>query len=81
MSWNFEKVAGPFSLLTEGPAWDGEAVLFTDIPSSRILRFDPRSGACAVWRTGTDEANGLMFDREGGLYGCEGGSSGRRIVR
>ncbi len=80
MSWNFEQVAGPFSPLTEGPAWDGETVFFTDIPNSRILRFDPQSGDCAVWRTGTNEANGLLFDRGGRLYGCEGGPGGRRIV-
>jgi gluconolactonase len=78
MTWNFELVAGPFSF-TEGPAWDGEAVLFTDIPTSRIMRYDPEMGSCAVFRTGTNEANGLMFDKEGQLYACEGG--GRRMVR
>ena len=69
MSWNFAQVAGPFSF-TEGPAWNGEAVFFTDIPKSRILRCDPETGACAEWRTATNEANGLIFDRSGKLYGC-----------
>ena len=78
MSWNFEKVAGPFDF-TEGPAWDGEALLFTDIPKSRIMRYHPDSGACEVFRTGTKGANGLIFDREGRLYACEG--DGRRVVR
>ena len=78
MHWDFEKVAGPFSF-TEGPAWDGEAVLFTDIPNSRIMRYKPYCGECTVYRTGTNGANGLMFDKAGRLYGCEG--SGRRIVR
>jgi hypothetical protein len=32
MSWDFELVAGPFGF-TEGPAWDGAAVLFTDMPN------------------------------------------------
>ena len=41
MSWTFEKVAGPFGF-TEGPAWDGECLLFTDIPNNRIMRYDPR---------------------------------------
>ena len=42
MAWDFESVAGPFNpRLTEGPAWDGEALLFTHIPASRILRYDP----------------------------------------
>ena len=78
MSWDFELVAGPFSF-TEGPAWDGEVVLFTDIPNSHIMRYDPGSGECTEFRTGTNEANGLMFDKEGQLYACEGG--GRRMVR
>ena len=79
MSWDFERIAGPFSDLTEGPAWDGEALLFTDIPNSRIMRYDPGSGGCEVFRSGTNGANGLMFGRDGGLYACEG--DGRRMVR
>ena len=78
MHWDFEKVTDPFSF-TEGPAWDGEAVLFTDIPNSRIMRYKPDCGECTVYRTRTNGANGLMFDKTGRLYGCEG--SGRRIVR
>ena len=72
MPWNFEQVAGPFDF-TEGPAWDGEALFFTDIPNSRILRYDPQNGETSVYRTGTNEANGLMFDKDGQLYACEGG--------
>ena len=78
MSWDFELVAGPFDF-TEGPAWDGEVVLFTDIPNNCIMRYDPSSGECTEFRTGTNEANGLMFDKAGHLYACEGG--GRRMVR
>jgi gluconolactonase len=80
MNWNFEQVAGPFSF-TEGPAWDGQGLLFTDIPNNRIMRYDPRSSQCTQYRTNTNEANGLMFDREGRLYACEGGPGGRRLVR
>ena len=61
MSWNFETIAGPFTL-TEGPAWDGDGLLFTDIDASRIMRFDPASGECSVYRDQTNRANGLMFD-------------------
>lgn len=77
MSWQFERVAGPFAF-TEGPAWDGAGVLFTDIPNSRIMRYDPSSGETAEARTGTQQANGLMFDQSGLLFACEGG--GRRIA-
>jgi gluconolactonase len=78
MSWTFEVVVEPIGL-TEGPAWDGRGLLFTNIPNSRVMRFEPVTCALAVERTGTNEANGLAFDRAGRLYGCEGG--GRRIVR
>jgi sugar lactone lactonase YvrE len=47
MGWEFEMVAGPFNpRLTEGPAWDGKALLFTHIPASRIYRYDPATGEC-----------------------------------
>ena len=36
MSWDFERIAGPFSF-TEGPAWDGTGLVFTDIYKNRIL--------------------------------------------
>lgn len=78
MTWNLERVAGPFSL-TEGPAWDGEAVLFTDIPNNRIMRFHASSGECAEYQKETNQANGLMFDNDGRLYACE--ETARRVVR
>ena len=74
MSWQFERVAGPFAF-TEGPAWDGDVLLFTDIPNSRILRFDPATGESSVYREGTNEANGLIFDASGRLHACEGGAT------
>jgi gluconolactonase len=78
VSWSFERLAGPFSL-TEGPAWDGTGVLFTDIRNNRIMRFDEATNRIDTVRTGTNGCNGLMYDAEGRLYGCEG--DGRRVVR
>ncbi|MBT98744.1 MAG: gluconolactonase [Dehalococcoidia bacterium] len=78
MDWDFELVAGPYGGTSEGPAWDGKAMLFTDIPNSRIMRSDPESGDCTEYRTGTQGTNGLMFDAEGRLYGCSG--QGRTIM-
>src|SRR5262249_29245727 len=78
MSWRFEPVGGPVGF-AEGPAWDGSGLLFTDIANSRVMRHDPVTGETAVYREGTNEANGLMLDPEGRLYACEGG--GRRVVR
>ena len=79
MDWNFELVAGPYGGTTEGPVWDGEALLFTHIPANRILRYDPKSGETTEYFTGTRRTNGLCFDSQGNLYGCQAG--GRRIVR
>jgi gluconolactonase len=78
MAWEFEVLAEPMGL-TEGPVWDGSGLLFTNIPNSRIMRYDAASGEINVFRTGTNNANGLMLDKDGELYGCEGG--GRRMVR
>ena len=79
MIWEFELVTGPFGGTAEGPVWDGEAVLFTHIPASRILRYDPRSGQTTEYFTGVNHVNGLCFGPQGDLYGCQQG--GRRIVR
>ena len=79
MSWDFVTVSGPHGPLTEGPAWDGTGVLFTHIPTSRILRYDPGTGATTVYKTDTNYGNGLMFDEQGLLYACEGDA--RRMVR
>ena len=79
MSWHFEHVDGPYGNVTEGPAWDGEALLFTSIQQSRIMRYYPATGASTVYREDTNFANGLMFDPDGVLYACEGGA--RRVVR
>lgn len=76
--WQFEILA-QFEVLLEGPAWNGSGLLFTEIANSRIQRFDPASGECSVYREGTNQANGLMFDSSGQLFACEGG--GRRMVQ
>ena len=72
--WTFELIAGPYGGTTEGPAWDGQALLFTHIPGNRIMRYDPQTGTCAEFRTGTQSTNGLMFDTQGCLYGCQSGN-------
>ncbi len=79
MSWDFIAVQGPFGGTSEGPAWDGEFLLFTHIPDSKIYKFDPKTSTTQVFRENTNCANGLMFDADGKLYACEGG--GRRVVR
>ena len=77
--WQFELVAGPFKGATEGPVWDGKALLFSVPAENRILRYDPQSGAVADFRKYTNRTRGLAFSAEGLLYGCQSGS--RRVVR
>ncbi len=79
MSWQFIMVNGPYGGTAEGPAWDGSGLLFTHIPTSRIIRYDPQDRGSSVYRADTNNANGLMFDADGRLYACEGGA--RRVVR
>ena len=76
MEW--EQIADHDSL-TEGPAWDGSGLLYNECAASTTYRFDPATGRSEVWRERTNAANGLMFDREGRLFACEG--AGRRVVR
>src|SRR5438067_1734703 len=69
MGWEFEMVAGPFNpRLTEGPAWDGKALLFTHIPASRIYRADPQpNGTWVCKRMTFDETtgtNGLLISTD-----------------
>jgi gluconolactonase len=79
VSWNFELLVEPYGGVSEGPAWDGSGLLFTQIHACRILRWDPATRACTVFRENTNYTNGLMFDRDGQLYACQGG--GRAVVR
>jgi gluconolactonase len=74
----FSLVAGPFAF-TEGPVWDGERVLFTDMHGSTIHAYRPADGAVTLEHRDSGNANGLALDGEGRLLACE--DSGRRVVR
>lgn len=73
-----EQVADGCSF-TEGPVWFAEnsSLLFSDIPTSRILRLGPE-GKVEVWREPSGRANGLTRDRAGCLIVCE---HDRRVTR
>ena len=77
-NWEWEQIADHDNL-TEGPAWDGSGLLYNECAASTAWRFDPATGQSEVWREGTNGANGMVFDRQGRLFACEG--AGRRIVR
>ncbi len=80
MQWNFELLVKPADVpLTEGPVWDGEYLFFTHIQASRIMRYDPKTGAIEIALEGTNRTNGLAHDEKGRLFGCCSG--GRSVVR
>ncbi len=73
-----ERVAGGFKF-TEGPVWLEEgALVFSDIPAARLLKWSPRDGAL-ILREDSGGANGNAVDGRGRLYTCEGAS--RRVTR
>ena len=65
---------------TEGPVWFGDAncLLFSDIPSNRIMRWTPDQGV-SVFRSPSNFSNGHTRDNQGRLISCEHGS--RRVTR
>ena len=82
-NWEFEILDPAYGEVSEGPAWDGSGLLYTRIQHSKIMRYDPVANTCTVFRENTNCANGLTFDAQGRLYGCEGGTTAdaRRVVR
>lgn len=59
---------------TEGPAWDGARLIFSDIPGDTVYVLTPGEGAPRVLYTPSANANGHTFDREGRLINAEHGS-------
>jgi len=87
-----ERIAAGFAF-TEGPVWNGDHLLFSDIPNNRIVRWRqlPEGPEVTTFRcpsgfplgTATRVAqmgsNGLTLDRQGRLLACEHGN--RRVSR
>lgn len=63
----------------EGPVWFGDAgaLLFSDIPNDRILRW--AEDGLSTFRAPSNYANGNTRDRQGRLVSCEHGT--RRVTR
>ncbi len=76
---HLELIADGFTW-TEGPVWFGDhrCLLFSDIPSQRILRWSETEGV-STFRTASGFNNGNTRDREGRLIGCRHGF--RDVVR
>jgi gluconolactonase len=78
MAW-VEKLCGGM-LWVEGPVYfaDGNYLLWSDIPNSRIMQYVEGLGV-RVWRENSNNSNGNTRDREGRLITCEHGT--RRVTR
>lgn len=65
---------------TEGPVWfgDHDCLIFSDIPSQRLMRWSEREGVTAL-RDPSHFNNGNTRDRQGRLIGCRHGT--RDVVR
>jgi gluconolactonase len=66
---------------TEGPLWvtADNALLFSDIPGSRIHRWRPGTDTAEVYREPSGHSNGHTMDAFGRIVSCE--HSGRRVSR
>ncbi|WP_114752749.1 SMP-30/gluconolactonase/LRE family protein [Pleomorphovibrio marinus] len=74
-----KKLADGFQF-TEGPVWNQEEgyLLFSDIPANTIYKWSPDGGK-ESFRSPSNNANGLTYDREGNLIMAE--HSGRKISK
>jgi gluconolactonase len=86
----FRKIRAPIARLEklytgaqfcEGAVYfaDLRCVLFSDIPNSRIMRWDEDSGQTSVFRSNQSFSNGNTRDLQGRLITCEQGA--RRVTR
>ncbi|NQW17191.1 MAG: SMP-30/gluconolactonase/LRE family protein [Chloroflexi bacterium] len=71
--WTWELIKEHDSL-TEGPVWDGSALVYNECYANTTFKFDPTSKNIEVWRTNTNISNGQNFSRDGRLFNCEGGA-------
>lgn len=75
---NWKLVAEGYKF-TEGPAVDAEGNLyFVDVPTSKIIKVDTKTGSVTDWVTDSGKASGLMFGSDGRLYACQ--SANRQVV-
>lgn len=69
-----EATAATTVAFTEGPTEDADGnVYFSEIINQRIIKMAP-DGAQTIFREHSNNANGLLFDKEWRLIACEGAS-------
>lgn len=68
------ELVGTGYTFTEGPAWDGTRLIFSDIPGDTVYTYTSGEGPPQVLYAPSALANGHTFDREGRLLNAEHGS-------
>ena len=65
----------------EGPVYFGDhrCLIFSDLPSNRLMRWDEETGKVTTFRSSSNFSNGNTRDRQGRLLTCE--HRGRRVTR
>jgi len=65
----------------EGPAWNAKDgyLVFSDLPNSRIVKWDEKTGKTSIFKSESNNSNGNIFDLQGRLITAE--HLGRRIIR
>jgi gluconolactonase len=79
VNWTFESLYGPTGRALGALAWDGKAMLASDVMDLKILAFVEGSAEPSVYKKWTNRINGIAFGPDGLLYGCQEGS--RRVVQ
>ena len=79
MTWNFERIAGPYQGGMGGLAWDGGKMLFSVVDEGFILSFDPATQHIGEYRNYANRINGIAFASAGRLFACQDG--GRRVIQ
>src|SRR5687767_7458562 len=75
-----ERLADGF-IWAEGPVWlpDEDALVWSDIPNNRVLRWSAADGQVEELYRPADFANGHTLDHDGQILACEHGT--RRVAR
>jgi len=73
-----ERIAGGLTF-TEGPVWRDGALLFSDIPNKRIVRWRRLREGPELTTYAVGMSNGLTLDRQGRVLAAE--HDGRRVTR
>ncbi|MDB5811177.1 MAG: hypothetical protein JWN94_3299 [Betaproteobacteria bacterium] len=79
MTFNFERIAGPYQGAMGGLAWDGSRMLFSTVDEGFIRSYGPSGGQIGEYKKHANRINGIAFGPDGRLFACQDG--GRRVIQ